>query len=108
LDVCDRSAVEGRTTFGYDELNQLTSNSGRGRSYFARRGAAVDSVNGYGNTPLGVAVFNYRGNGDFIMLLRSRGADPWRANKSGNTPIGLARMVANYDVAKIFADLDTE
>ena len=53
-------------------------------------------------------MFNYRGNGDFIMLLRSRGADPWRANKSGNTPIGLARMVANYDVAKIFADLDTE
>jgi len=71
-------------------------------------GALVDSVNLYGNTPLWVAVFNYRGNGDLIMFLRSRGADPWHVNNAGNTAVGMARMVANYDVARFFTDLDTE
>jgi hypothetical protein len=40
-----------------------------------------------------------------IELLRQRGADPLRANDSGQTPLGLARMIANYDVGRFFADL---
>lgn len=71
-------------------------------------GATVDSVNIYGNTPLSTATFNSRGRGDLIELFRSRGADPWHINKSGQTPVGLARLIANYDVAQFFADLDTE
>jgi ankyrin repeat protein len=69
-------------------------------------GAEVDPVNSYGNTPLFVAVFNSRGRGDLIKLLRERGADPLRANRSGQTPLGLARLIDNYDVAQFFADFD--
>ena len=69
------------------------------------RGAAVDAVNRFGNTPRFVAVFNSRGRGDVIASLRERGADPLEANHAGQTPLGLARLIANHDVAKHLADL---
>jgi uncharacterized protein len=69
------------------------------------RGAEVDAVNSYGNTPLFTAVFNSRGDGSVIELLRASGADPLRENLSGQTPVGLARLINNYDVARFFADL---
>lgn len=68
-------------------------------------GASVDPENTFGNTPLFVAVFNSKGRGELIELLRSHGADAMRANRSGQTPVGLARLIANYDVAQWFADL---
>jgi ankyrin repeat protein len=68
-------------------------------------GAHVDSVDTSGNTPLFVAVFNSRGRGDLIALLRERGADPLRPNESGQTPLGLARLIGNFDIAQFFADL---
>jgi uncharacterized protein len=69
-------------------------------------GANVDSIDVYGNTPLWTATFNSRGQGELIKLLRSRGADPCHVNKSGNSPVSLARLIGNYDVAQFFADLD--
>jgi ankyrin repeat protein len=71
-------------------------------------GATVDPVNVYGNTSLWTATFNSRGRGDLIMLLRSRGADPWHVNKAGRTPIDLSRRIGNYNVAQFFADLGDE
>jgi len=71
-------------------------------------GAQVDPVNSYGNTPLFTAVGNSRGNGELIGLLRGRGADPWRQNHYGQTPVGLARLIANYQVARFFDDLGDE
>jgi ankyrin repeat protein len=68
-------------------------------------GASLESVNRFGNTPLWVAVANSRGVGDVILLLRERGADPYVVNKHGQTPLGLARLIANYDVSQFFADL---
>ena len=68
-------------------------------------GATVDVENSFGNTPLFVAVFNSKGRGDLIRLLRSRGADPMHANEDGQTPVALATLIANYDVAQFFADL---
>ena len=38
--------------------------------------AQVDAPNNYGNTPLATAVFNSRGRGELIQLLRRHGADP--------------------------------
>jgi ankyrin repeat protein len=69
-------------------------------------GADVDPANAYGNTPLFVAVFNSRGDGSLIGLLRARGANPFAANRHGQTPIGLSRLIANYPVAQSFADLE--
>jgi ankyrin repeat protein len=51
------------------------------------------------------AVFNSRGRGDLIELLRANGADPRVANSSGQTPVGLARLIGNFDVAQFFADV---
>lgn len=70
-----------------------------------QRGAQVDPGNVFGNTPLWIAVFNSRGRGEMITLLRRNGADPLRPNDSGQTPVDLARLIANYDVAKFFDDV---
>lgn len=69
-------------------------------------GASVDPVNKFGNTPLFIGVFNSRGRGELIDLLRRFGADPLKRNASGQTPVGLARLIANYDVARFFDDLE--
>jgi ankyrin repeat protein len=68
-------------------------------------GAEVDALDAFGNTPLFVAVFNSRGGGDLIELFRAHGADPMHANDAGQTPVGLARLIGNYDAAPFFADL---
>jgi len=68
-------------------------------------GAEVDVADAWGNTPLGKAVFNSRGEGAVIRLLRERGADPYRENNSGVSPLSLARLIANFDVAQFFTDL---
>lgn len=70
-------------------------------------GALVDPKNKVGNIPLFVAVFNSRGRGDLISLLRERGADPTLQNSHGKTPLSLARLIANYDVRQFFADLES-
>lgn len=67
-------------------------------------GANVDITDVHGDSPLFVAVFNSKGDGALIALLRDRGADPYKANLSGQTPIGLAGLIRNYDVTKFFAD----
>lgn len=68
-------------------------------------GAQINAADSNGNTPLFNAVFSYRGNGDAIQLLRLFGADPTLSNNYGVSPAGLARGIANYDVAKFFSDV---
>jgi uncharacterized protein len=68
-------------------------------------GAEIDRPNSFGNTALFVAVFNSKDLGDMIAMLRGRGANPFLANHSGQTPVGLARLIANYDIARFFAGL---
>jgi ankyrin repeat protein len=68
-------------------------------------GALVDPRDSHGNTPLSTAVFNSRGRGEVIAILRERGADPYRDNNHGVSPLRLARMIGNYDVAQFFRDL---
>jgi len=68
-------------------------------------GAPVDPQDSHGNTPLFRAVFSSRGDGDLIILLRLHGADPYRGNAHGQSPVGLARLIANHPVAQFFNDL---
>jgi ankyrin repeat protein len=65
-------------------------------------GAEIDAVDSYGNTPLSTAVFASKGFGDLILFLRSKGANPEKKNNYGQTPIGLAKLIANYEIAKYF------
>jgi uncharacterized protein len=69
-------------------------------------GAEVDSKDGSGNTPLWRAVSDYRGDGRLIVLLRKKAADAFVQNGEGISPVGLARRISNYDVAKFFGDLN--
>ena len=68
-------------------------------------GAQLDPPDDQGNTPLFRAVFESRGRGEVIILLRQAGADPTIRNQSGIAPADLARTIGNYDVAQYFADL---
>lgn len=67
--------------------------------------AQVDAVDVHGNSPLWKAVFNSRGDGEVIRLLRSAGANPGLKNNHGVAPLDLARGIANYDIAQFFSDL---
>jgi len=69
-------------------------------------GAFVDPRDSHGNTPLFRAVFNSRGRGELIELLRNRGASPISKNESGVSPTRLARTIANYNVAVFFLDVE--
>jgi uncharacterized protein len=68
-------------------------------------GAVVDARDEYGNTPLNKAVFNSRGRGDLIKLLRRHGADPRATNKHGVSPLSLSKVIANFPVAQFFEDV---
>lgn len=70
-----------------------------------KAGAPVDAQDANGNTPLATAVFESRGRGELIELLRERGADPTLENRYGVSPVGLARTIANFDVRQFFDDL---
>lgn len=68
-------------------------------------GAEINGCDSHGNTPLSNAVFNYTTDGSVIEILRKYGADPYKSNSYGQTPVDLARLIANYDVVKFFEDL---
>ena len=67
--------------------------------------APVDARDSQGCTPLFRAVWNSRGDGDTIRVLRSYGADPRAPNGRGVSPLKLARMIANFNVRQYFSDL---
>ena len=62
--------------------------------------ATVDFQDIHGNTPLSKAVFNSRGYGEVIELLRSYGADINLDNNHGVSPLKLANTIANFEVAQ--------
>jgi ankyrin repeat protein len=68
-------------------------------------GATVDPQDSNGNSPLFRAVFNSRGDGILIGLLRQHGANPNLENLHGVSPLILARRIANSPVAQFFGDL---
>lgn len=68
-------------------------------------GARVDLCDSHGNTPLFRAVFESRGAGSIIALLREAGADPHSTNSHGVSPVQLARRIGSYDVAQFFKDI---
>jgi len=69
-------------------------------------GANTELQDTFGNTPLWRAVFASRGDGSVIRLLRGAGANPHVENKSGLSPLMLARRINNHRVAQFFDDLN--
>jgi len=68
-------------------------------------GADTELRDSFGNTPLFRAVFESKGSGDLIKVLRASGADPLATNENGVSPLSLAQTIGNYDVAQFFSDL---
>lgn len=66
-----------------------------------QNGAVVDSQDQYGNTPLWRAVFSSQGRPGLIKLLMEYGADKFKKNNNGKSPIDLANTIANYNVADL-------
>lgn len=81
------------------------SNSELATKLLLRANASIDARDSHGNTPLAKAVFNSRGDGGVIGVLRANGADPHAENNYGVSPLKLARTIANYDVQQFFQDL---
>jgi ankyrin repeat protein len=84
------------------------SNGADAAAVLLKAGATVDTRDTLGNTPLFTAVFNSRGYGEVIRLLRAYGADPYAKNDHGISPLRLARTIANFDVRQFFKDLQEE
>jgi len=68
-------------------------------------GANTALQDSFGNTALWRAVFESKGNGSVIQLLRKAGANPHVKNKHGVSPLAQARTIANYDIAQFFSDI---
>ena len=68
-------------------------------------GASLEAEDRWGNTPLWRATFSTTEDGAAVMILLQAGADPLHENRSGNSPISLARKIANYPTARLFAHL---
>ena len=69
------------------------------------KGGNVHASDAHGNSALWRAVFAYKNDPGAIDALRAAGADPLKENDHGVSPVSLARTIANYDVAKCFADI---
>lgn len=98
--------VNARDDNGWSPLHfAAQANSAALASRLLSAGAEVDALDANGNSPLSSAVFNSRGDGELIAVLRLAGANPHVENEYGVSPISLARTISNYDVARHFNDL---
>lgn len=113
----DASKVKELLSAGADINYQESKSQGFSSLHFAAQnqnaeitqillgnGATVDLENVHGNTPLFVATFNSKGEGSVIKVLLGAKADPNHTNKAGQSPVGLAKLIGNYDVAQFFAE----
>ena len=92
---------EGFTPLHFTAMHGRPANA----SVLLDAGAEVDPQDGWGNTPLARALFHEKNCEEMVALLRSRGADPYRENNCGASPISTAYLIANHDLKRLFADL---
>lgn len=55
-----------------------------------------------GNSILWRAVYEFKGDGEMILMLISKGADIYDENNYGISPFGLANTIANSNVRQFF------
>ncbi|MGA9760895.1 MAG: ankyrin repeat domain-containing protein [Gaiellaceae bacterium] len=104
--IADGADVNDSDKDGFTPLHFAAQNrSPEIASVLISAGANVNASDTHGNSPLWVAIFSYEGDGSIVQLLLDNKADPYHKNKAGNTPVGLARTIANYDVAKYFDNI---
>jgi ankyrin repeat protein len=66
------------------------------------RGAALDPADAFGNTPLWRSVMNTGESLAVPKLLLEQGADPNRKNRSGKSPLDVARDRGQEELVELF------
>jgi ankyrin repeat protein len=66
------------------------------------RGAALDPADAFGNTPLWRSVMNTGESLAVPKLLLEHGADPNRKNRSGKSPLDVARDSGQEELVELF------
>lgn len=75
--------------------------------YLLELGAEVDATNSYGSSTLLIAVMNYyNGDGYYIEKLIQKGADIYKSNHNGISPISLAYSFDNNDAKNFFPTIE--
>ena len=99
-------AVDAADKLGWTALHFASQEYSLGAAtVLIEHGAPVESQDSHGNTPLAKAVFNSKGRGELIALLRKSGAEPHHKNMHGVSPLSLARSIASHDVRQFFNDI---
>lgn len=78
------------------------ANSPEATSVLIASGAELELKDVFGNTSLWRATMASKGNGDVIKILLKAGSNPNAQNKSGVSPISLAKTIGNYNVAQFY------
>lgn len=95
--------INAQDDLGYSALHYAAQNYlPKIATHLVGWGARVDIEDNHGNTPLGRAVFDSRGRGEVITILLNAGADKNHCNKHSQTPLSLAKLIANFDIAQFF------
>lgn len=68
-----------------------------------QNGAILELKDDFGNTPLWYAVFNARGNYDFVELLIQNRANPNSLNNAGRSPIMFASQINDQRLTEILS-----
>ncbi|MCF6442125.1 ankyrin repeat domain-containing protein [Pseudoalteromonas luteoviolacea] len=71
-------------------------------SLLLEAGADLELRDVFGNTPLWRATMSCKGDGSVIELLLCAGANPNAENKSGVSPVLLAKTIGNDNVAQFY------
>jgi uncharacterized protein len=67
-------------------------------------GAILELMDNYGNTPLWYAVFNARGNYEYVELLMQNKANPNSLNNAGRSPIMFASQIMDQRLIEILSN----
>jgi ankyrin repeat protein len=96
IDYTESSALHGIVLMHTERVSQPVR---RVAELLVRGGLSVDAVDGYGNTPLQKAVFQWRPamGFDHIDCLLELGADPLHQNNYGVSPLSLARTIQGHE-----------